>query len=147
MDFKLNKEQELLQKAAREFAINNILPLSKQIDKDDKIPQEIWDGLADLGFMGIPFKEELGGGGAGYEYYVLAQEQIARASTGVATALSVHTSGLDVISMFGTKEQKEKYIPKGCRGNAKSSFAFTEPGTGSGPKQLNYHLLKAGGLA
>jgi len=136
MDFKLTKEQELIQKAAREYAMSTILPLAKQIDAEDKIPQEIWDGLAELGFMGIPFEEELGGGGADYEYYVLAQEQIARASAGVATALSVHTTGLDVISIFGTQEQKEKYIPKGCSGKAKTSFAFTEPGTGSDPKQL-----------
>lgn len=144
MDFKLTKEQELIQKAARDYATNVISPLAKQIDEEDKIPQEIWNGLAELGFMGIPFEEELGGGGAGYECYVLAQEQIARASSGVATALSVHTTGLDAIAIFGTKEQKEKYIPKGCRGEGKSSFAFTEPGTGSDPKQLTTIATRKG---
>jgi len=144
VDFKLSKEQELIQKAAREYAINAILPLAKQIDEEDKIPQEIWDGLAELGFMGIPFEDELGGGGADYECYVLAQEQIARASSGVATALSVHTTGLDVIAIFGNKEQKEKYIPLGCSGKSKSSFAFTEPGTGSDPKQLTTIATREG---
>lgn len=144
VDFKLSKEQELIQKAAREYAINAILPLAKQIDEEDKIPQEIWDGLAELGFMGIPFEDELGGGGADYECYVLAQEQIARASSGVATALSVHTTGLDAIAIFGNKKQKEKYIPLGCSGKSKSSFAFTEPGTGSDPKQLTTIATREG---
>jgi alkylation response protein AidB-like acyl-CoA dehydrogenase len=149
MDFKLSKEQELIQKAAREFATHTIMPLAKQIDEEDKIPQEIWDALAELGLLGIPFAEEFGGGGAGYECYVLALEQIARASSGLATVISVLTMASDVIAIFGTPEQKAKYIPKACSGEIRPSFAFTEPGTGSDPKQLttvaarqdNYYII------
>jgi len=140
----LSKEQELIQKAARDFAANTIMPLAKQIDEEDKVPLAIWEGLADLGFLGIPFEEELGGGAAGYECYVLALEQIARASSGVATMLSVHTMAMDAIAIFGTTEQKAKYIPKGCRGEIRPSFAFTEPGTGSDPKQLTTVATRQG---
>ena len=52
MDFKLSKEQELIQKAARDFAAGVILPLGKKIEQEDKIPREVWDGLAELGFWG-----------------------------------------------------------------------------------------------
>lgn len=144
MDFKLNKEQQLIQKAARDFATNTIMPLVKQIEEEDKIPQQVWDGLADLGFLGLPFEEEFGGGEAGYENYVLVQEQISRVSSGVGTAFSVHVMGTDVISLFGTQEQKEKYLPKACRGEWKPSFAFTEPGTGSDPKQLTTTATRDG---
>lgn len=136
MDFKLSKEQQLIQKAARDFATNTIMPLIKQIEEEDKVPQQVWDGLADLGFLGLPFEERFGGGEAGYENYVLVQEQISRISSGVGTAFSVHLMGSDVIALFGTEEQQEKYLPRLCRGELKPSFAFTEPGTGSDPKQL-----------
>lgn len=136
MDFKLNKEQELIQKAARDFANNIIMPRVKQIEDEDKIPKEVWAGLADLGFLGLPFEEEFGGGEAGYENYVLVQEQISRVSSGVGTAFSVHMMASDVIALFGTPEQKQRYLPSMCRGELVPSFAFTEPGTGSDPKQL-----------
>lgn len=136
MKFKLSKEQEMIKKAAQEFATKVIGPIVKQIDNEDKIPQQIWDGLAELGFLGLPFKQEFGGGESGYENYVLVQEQISKMSAGVGTALSVHTMGSDVIAIFGSKEQQEKYLPKMCTGELRSSFAFTEPGTGSDPGQL-----------
>ncbi|KUG02765.1 butyryl-coa dehydrogenase [hydrocarbon metagenome] len=144
MDFKLTKEQELIQRAAREYALNVILPLTKQIEQEDKIPQEVWDGMADLGFLGMPFEEEFGGGGAGYENYVLVQEQISRVSSGVGTVFSVHMMGSDVIALFGSKEQQEKYLPRTCLGELKPSFAFTEPQTGSDPKQLTTTAAKDG---
>lgn len=136
MDFKLSKEQEMIKKAAQEFASNIIAPVVRQIDEEDKIPPQVWDGLAELGFLGLPFEEEFGGSEAGYENYVLVQEQISRVSAGVGTAFSVHMMGSDVIAIFGSKEQRAKYLPKTCRGELKPSFAFTEPGTGSDPKQL-----------
>lgn len=144
MDFKLSKEQELIQKAARDFATNTIMPLVKQIEEEDKVPQQVWDGLAELGFLGLPFEEKFGGGEAGYENYVLVQEQISRVSSGVGTAFSVYLMGSDVIALFGTEEQREKYLPKLCRGELKPSFAFTEPGTGSDPKQLTTVAVREG---
>jgi alkylation response protein AidB-like acyl-CoA dehydrogenase len=144
MDFALSKEQEMIQKAAREFATSIILPLGKRIEQEDKIPQEVWAGMADLGFLGLPFEEEYGGGESGYENYVLAQEQISRVSTGVGTAFSVHIMGSDAIALFGSKEQQKKYLPKTCKGELKPSFAFTEPGTGSDPRQLITTAAKDG---
>lgn len=136
MDFTLSKEQEMIKKAAREFASNVIAPVAKKIDEEDKIPQQIWNGLAELGFLGLPFEEQFGGGEAGYENYVLVQEQISRISAGVGTAFSVHMMGSDVIAIFGSESQRQKYLPKTCQGELKPSFAFTEPGTGSDPRQL-----------
>lgn len=136
MDFRLSKEQGMIKRAAQEFAASVIAPLAKEIDKDNRIPDQVWDGLAELGFLGLPFGKELGGGEAGYENYVLVQEQISRVSAGVGTAFSVHLMGSDVIAIFGNKEQREKYLPKTCCGESRPSFAFTEPGTGSDPRQL-----------
>ncbi|MCX5779804.1 MAG: acyl-CoA dehydrogenase family protein [Firmicutes bacterium] len=136
MDFTLTKEQILIQKMARDFADQNIAPLAEQIEREHQVPSEIFEGLAELDMFGMPYPEEYGGAGAGYETYVLAMEQIARVSSGPAMAVSAHCLGLAAISNFGTEAQKRMYMPPACRGEHITSFAFTEPGTGSDPKQI-----------
>ncbi|MDD3267921.1 MAG: acyl-CoA dehydrogenase family protein [Syntrophomonadaceae bacterium] len=137
MEFNLSKEQSLIQQMAREFAEKSIAPVAKQIDEESKIPEEILAGMAELELFGIPFSEEYGGADGGYDGYVLVMEQIAKVSGGIAMTMAAHTLGLGAISAFGTEEQKKKYMVPGCKGKHIVSFAFTEPGTGSDPKQLS----------
>lgn len=144
MDFSLTKEQELIQRMAKEFAEKYIDPISHQIDVENKIPEEILKGLGELDLFGIPFSDDYGGAGAGYSSYVLAMEQLGAASSGVAMIISAHTLGLGAIDVFGTEEQKKKYMPKACKGEHVVSFAFTEPGTGSDPKQIASTAVKDG---
>lgn len=144
MDFKLTKEQELIQKAAREFAQSVIWPIAAQIEEENKVPMEIFHEMGDLGFMGIPFDEEYGGTGAGYTCYPLVLEQIAQCSSGVGMVMSVNGLGLSAINVFGTPEQKKKFMPDCCKGRQFASFAFTEPGTGSDPKQITTTAVKDG---
>lgn len=144
MKFALSKEQSLIQKTAREYAQKNIEPISHQIDVENKVPDEILKGLGELELFGIPFEEEYGGSEGGYLSYVLAMEQIACASSGVAMIMSAHTLGLGAISIFGTEEQKKKYMTKACKAEEVASFAFTEPGTGSDPKQITSTAVKDG---
>lgn len=144
MDFSFTKEQELIQRMAKEFAEKYIEPISHQIDVENKIPEEILKGLGELDLFGIPFSDDYGGAGAGYSSYVLAMEQIGAASSGVAMIISAHTLGLGAIDVFGTEEQKKKYMPKACKGEHVVSFAFTEPGTGSDPKQIATTAVKDG---
>jgi len=66
MDFKLSKEQELIQKTARDFTEKYIMPVADQIDRENKIPPEIYKKMSELELFGIPFSEEVGGTGAGY---------------------------------------------------------------------------------
>ncbi|MGI5879100.1 MAG: acyl-CoA dehydrogenase family protein [Syntrophomonadaceae bacterium] len=144
MDFSLSKEQQLIQRAAQEYAEKFIEPISHQIDEENQVPDEILKGLAELDMFGIPYDDEYGGAGAGYASYVLAMEQIGKASSGVAMILSAHTLGLGAINAFGTEEQKKKYMTKGCKGEHIVSFAFTEPGTGSDPKQITSTAKREG---
>lgn len=144
MEFALTKEQALIQKAAREYAEKFIEPIWKQIDEENKVPDEIMQGLGELDLFGIPFPEEYGGAGSSYSSYVLAMEQLGSAASGIAMIMSAHTLGLGAIYMFGTEEQKKKYMPKSCKGEHIVSFAFTEPGTGSDPKQITTTAVKDG---
>ena len=136
MDFSLTKEQQLIQKAFREFCNTELESVACKIDEESVIPEKILKGLAELDTFGLPMPEEYGGAGAGYDSYVLAMEQISRVSPGVAVTVSAHTAAMGVIRLYANEEQKKKCLPPGCRGEHILSVAWTEPGTGSDPKQI-----------
>jgi alkylation response protein AidB-like acyl-CoA dehydrogenase len=144
MDLFFSKEEQLIQKAAREFGEQVIAPVADQIDRENKIPKEVMEGLAELGMFGIQFPEEFGGSGAGHLCYMLALEQLSKAAPGVGATISVNSVPLAVIQAFGSDEQKKKYMRDGVTGKKIYSFAFTEPGTGSDPKQLTTMAVKDG---
>ncbi len=144
MDFTLTKEQALIQKMAKEYADTYIAPLAEQIEQGNQVPAEILQGLAELDLFGMAMPEVYGGAAAGYDTYVLAMEQIARVSSGPPVIISAHCLGLSAINNFGTEAQKQKYMPPACRGEHITSFAFTEPGTGSDPKQITTTAVREG---
>lgn len=144
MDFTLSKEQLLIQSMAREFAEKHIEPFVQQIEDENDVPGELIERMAELELFGMQFPEECGGSGGGYDGYVLAMEQIARVSPGVSMIISVNGLGLGAIYTYGTKEQKEKYLVPGFEGKLLASFAFTEPGTGSDPRQVTTTAVKDG---
>jgi alkylation response protein AidB-like acyl-CoA dehydrogenase len=144
MEFKFTKEQALIQKMVREFAEKRIEPLAEQIDRNNQVPEEIFKEMGELDLFGLPFKEAYGGANAGYDSYVLAMEQIGRASSGPAMTLSAHCLALGAIDKFGTEEQKKRWMPQACKGETIAAFAFTEPGTGSDPKQITTTAVKDG---
>jgi alkylation response protein AidB-like acyl-CoA dehydrogenase len=136
MDFNFSKEELLIQKMAREFSEQTLRPAIEKIEKENRVPDEVLAGLAELDMFGLNIPEQYGGAGAGYLSYVLAMEQIARVHCGPGMILSAHNLGLGAIANFGTDEQKARFLPKAASGEHIASFAFTEPGTGSDPKQL-----------
>jgi alkylation response protein AidB-like acyl-CoA dehydrogenase len=144
MDFILSKEQQLIQKIAREFAQKHIEPVAEQIEKENMVPEHIIKGLAELDFFGLPYDEKYGGASAGYDGYVLVLEELSKSCKAVASLISVNTLGLGAIVNFGTEAQKEKYLYPCCKGEMLASFAFTEPGTGSDPKQITTTAVKDG---
>ena len=144
MDFRLTKEQELIQKTARDFAEKKIAPLIFQIDQEDRVPPEIFQEIADLELAGIHAPEEYGGGGADYISYSLAVEQISRFSSGVAMLITSNNLAANCLKLFGTVEQKEKWLTDCARFKKYSSFAFTEPGTGTDPKMITTTAVRDG---
>src|SRR5665647_1397038 len=144
MDFILSKEQQLIQKIAREFAQKHIEPVAEQIEKENMVPEHIIKGLAELDFFGLPYDEKYGGASAGYDGYVLVLEELSKSCKAVASLISVNTLGLGAIVNFGTEAQKEKHLYPCCKGEMLASFAFTEPGTGSDPKQITTTAVKDG---
>ncbi len=132
MDFELSDEQRLIQQTAREFAEAEVAPHAAAFDQRAEFPYEIVSKMAELGLMGLPIPEEFGGAGADTISYALAVEELARADASVAITMAAHVSlGTMPFLLFGTSEQKEKYIPSLASGERLWAFGLTEPNAGS----------------
>ena len=132
MDFKLSKEQLMLQKMYREFAENEVKPIAADVDEEERFPEETVKKMAKLGMMGIYLPKEYGGAGADYLSYVMAVEEMAKVCGTTSVVLSAHTSlCCNPIFEYGTEEQKQKYLPKLCSGEWIGAFGLTEPGAGT----------------
>ncbi|WP_273886713.1 acyl-CoA dehydrogenase family protein [Rubrobacter naiadicus] len=132
MDFELSREQREVREEAARFADEVVAPGAAERDQNDVYPQEIFEKLAAMGFMGLCVPEEYGGAGKDFLSYVLAIEQLSRADAGVGVTLAVHTSaGTLPILAYGTEEQKRRWVPPLARGERIGCFALTEPGAGS----------------
>lgn len=132
MDFDLTAEQQLIKKTIREFAEEEVAPGALERDKQKKFPFDIFKKLADLGMMGLPFPEEYGGGGADAISFAIVTEELSRACGSTGLTYSAHISlGGAPLHLFGTKEQKQKYLLPLCTGESFGSFGLTEPNAGS----------------
>jgi alkylation response protein AidB-like acyl-CoA dehydrogenase len=107
MDFALDDQTQLLQRTVREFAQAEVAPAAEELDRTHSFPYEIVAKMASLGWMGIPFPEEVGGAGGSSLQYAIAVEELTRVDSSVAITLCAHTSlGTQPIYLFGTDEQK-----------------------------------------
>jgi len=132
VDFELSAEQREIQELAREFARNEIEPHAAAWDREHRFPRDVFAKLAELGLMGTCIPEEYGGAGADFLSYVLALEELSRADAGVGVTVAVHTSAVTLpILMFGTEEQRARFVPLLARGEHLGAFALTEPEAGS----------------
>ncbi len=132
MDFFLSEEQRLVRDMVRDLALKEIAPRAAQVDKAEEFPAENLRKLAELGLMGLPYPEEVGGGGGDYLSYAIAVEEIARACGSTALVYAAHVSlGCGPIYYFGTEEQKQRWLPRLCSGQGLGAFGLTEPGAGS----------------
>jgi alkylation response protein AidB-like acyl-CoA dehydrogenase len=132
MDFELPPDHRLLRSTVREFAEQEIAPVAEELDRTKSFPYDIVRRLGELDLMGIPFPEEYGGAGGDSLAYAIAVEELARVDSSVAITLCAHTSlGTQPIYLFGSEEQKERWLPPLCRGEQLGAFGLTEPEAGS----------------
>ena len=132
MDFALDDQTELLQRTVREFAQAEVAPAAEELDRTHSFPYELVAKMASLGWMGIPFPEEVGGAGGTSLQYAIAVEELTRADSSVAITLCAHTSlGTQPIYLFGSEEQKQEWLPRLCSGEILGAFGLTEPEAGS----------------
>jgi len=132
MDLDLTAEQELVRDTVRTFARERVAPVAEELDRDARFPVELVREMAELGLMGIPIPEEHGGAGGDTLSYAIAIEELTRIDSSVAITVAAHTSlGTIPIYLFGSDEQKERWLPDLASGRRLAAFGLTEPDAGS----------------
>jgi alkylation response protein AidB-like acyl-CoA dehydrogenase len=143
MDFQLTDEQRLISESAREFADREILPRVRENDRAARFDRELASKLGEVGYLGAPVAERYGGRGLDYLGYGLIVEQVGRADSSARTVVSVQTSLVaGSIERWGTEEQKQRWLPRLCSGEALGCFGLTEPDTGSDAANLRTRATK-----
>jgi short-chain 2-methylacyl-CoA dehydrogenase len=132
VDFRLSEEQEALREAVREFAREQVAPVIAEHYEQHTFPYDLVRQMGKMGLFGLPFPEEHGGMGGDYFALCVALEELARVDSSVAVTLEAAVSlGAMPIYRFGTPEQKARWLPQLCAGEALAAFGLTEPGFGS----------------
>ncbi len=133
MNFKLTEEQSLIRDMVRDFAETEVAPSAQERDEEERFDRALmYDKLGELGLTGIVFPEEYGGAGADYISYAIAVEELSRVCASTGVTLSAHLSlGANPIFLFGTEEQKQKYLKPLATGEKMGAFGLTEPSAGS----------------
>jgi butyryl-CoA dehydrogenase len=132
MNFDLTDDQKAIQDLCRDFARNEVAPQAERNDAEERFPYDLVAKMAELGLMGLPFPEEYGGAGADTVSYALAVMEISRADASTGITLAAHVSlGASPIYLFGTEEQKQKWLVPLAKGERLWGFGLTEPEAGS----------------
>ncbi|MFC7364817.1 MULTISPECIES: acyl-CoA dehydrogenase family protein [Bhargavaea] len=132
MNFDLTDEQQMIRKTIREFADEVVAPGAIERDRTKEFPKEIFRQLGEMGMMGLPFGEEYGGAGADTVSFAIVTEELSRACASTGITYSAHISlGGAPLNLFGTEEQKQKYLVPICTGESLGAFGLTEPNAGS----------------
>ena len=132
MNFDLTEEQELIRETVRDFAEREIKPLAQELDEKGEFSYDLTKKIGEMGLFGMNVPEQYGGQGLDTLSYIIAVEELARVDGSQAATLAAHNSlGIGPLMAYGTEEQKMKYVPQLCTGEALWSFGLTEAGAGS----------------
>ncbi len=132
VNFDLTSEQSMILRTIREFANEEVAPGALERDLHKQFPHEVFQKLTELGLMGLPFPEQYGGGGADTISFAIVTEELSRACASTGITYSAHISlGGAPLHLFGTEEQKRKYLIPICTGESFGAFGLTEPNAGS----------------
>ncbi len=145
MNFSPTKEQEMIRRMVREFAVNEVQPIVERMDEEAEYPYETVAHLGKLGVMGMPFPREYGGAGADYIAYIMAVEELSKVSGSHGVIVQTHNALCCwPIFTYGTEEQKRKYLPDLLSGKKLGAFGLTEPNAGTDAAGLQTRAVDKG---
>ncbi|MFC7080110.1 acyl-CoA dehydrogenase family protein [Halorussus caseinilyticus] len=145
MDFSLPDEHRMIRDTVREFCDEEIEPIAQDVEDEHRFPEEIFDQLADLDMMGVPVGEEYGGLGGDQLMYALVTEELGRVSGSIGLSYAAHVSlASKPLELFGTEEQKERWLEPLAEGEYLGSWALTEPSSGSDASDMDTMAEKEG---
>jgi alkylation response protein AidB-like acyl-CoA dehydrogenase len=145
MDFELPEQHRALQSSIRRFCQEKVKPFAREWDRDEKLPLEVVRELGQLGVMGVLVPEEYGGAGMDALAMAVAVEEVARHDGSLGLTVASHNGlGSSHIRLFGTEEQKRKYLPKLASGEWLAAWALTESGSGSDSARMKTTAVRQG---
>jgi alkylation response protein AidB-like acyl-CoA dehydrogenase len=131
MDFELTNRQKQIRLAAREFAEGELAGIGQECEVKEEFPRELIKKAAQLGFIGVFIKKEYGGLGLGFLDHAIILEEFWRVDPGLGQVLCSTTFGAEELQLFGSEEQKKKYLSPLVKGEWMMGFSITEPEAGS----------------
>ena len=145
MKFEFTPDQELLRRSVREFAESELRPHIREWDEAQQFPRELLSKLAALGLMGIQFPEEFGGAAMSTVDYCICIEELARVDPSVSLTVAAHNGlGAAHIAMFGSDDQKRKYLTPLARGEKLAAWGLTEASSGSDAAAMRTTAVREG---
>lgn len=144
MDFELSNEQKDIVNAAKEFALGEFPDRAQEFDREETFDLSIWKRACELGFVGVNIKEEQGGAGLGIFECSLIMEEFWAVDAGMGSAVLGTAFGTEIIDLYGTEEQKKRYISPLPKGEAIMGTAITEPDAGSDAQGVSTLARKDG---
>jgi alkylation response protein AidB-like acyl-CoA dehydrogenase len=145
MDFQLSEDHAMMKKMVRDFAEAEAEPGAEERDEKEEFPEELWKKCGELGLCGITLPEEYGGVGADYLSYAITVEELSRVDASIGVTVSAHSSlCANPIFLFGTEEQKKKYLPPLASGEKLGAFGLTESMAGSDASGTKTTAVKDG---
>src|SRR5215831_1368812 len=145
MDFALTSEQQAVRELARDFARSEVAPVIQRFDETHEFPHEILRRLGKTGLLGALVPEEYGGAALDYVSYALAVEELCRVDASVGITMWAHNSlCTNHIALFGTSEQKARYLPRLARAEILGAWGLTEPGAGSDAAAMKSRAVRDG---
>jgi len=142
--YRLTPEQKDIRQAAREFAEKEFTDIARDLDDNERFDDNLWKKSAENGFLGVFIPEEYGGAGLGHFEQCLIIEEFARVDGGIAQSMVASYFGTQMIKLFGTEAQKQKYLPPVCNGTWRAGMASTEPDAGSDVAAITTTATKDG---
>jgi butyryl-CoA dehydrogenase len=131
MNYEKTDEHKIMREAAKRFLEKELLPIAREIDEKEIFPAEIFKKFMEMGYLNLILPEEFDGGGKDFRGVAIVAEEMAKVSPGFYTSAFGHIFCQHWIDMFGTTQQKEKYLPALAGGKAIGAIAITEPNAGS----------------
>ena len=145
LNFGLDETTEMLREQVQQFAAREIQPIAADVDRDNLFPAHLWKKFGDMGLLGITVPEQWGGSNMGYLAHAIAMEEISRASASVGLSYGAHSNlCVNQITLNGTEEQKNKYLPNLISGEHVGALAMSEPGAGSDVVSMRLRAEKRG---
>lgn len=143
LKFNFGETTDMLRESVRQFATREIAPRAAEIDHQNTFPADLWKKMGAMGLLGITVSEKFGGSGLGYLEHVIIMEEISRASGSVGLSYGAHSNlCMNQLHLHGTETQKQKYLPKLCRGEYVGALAMSEANSGSDVISMQCHAEK-----